>query len=101
MYCIVLGAEPEGQKFIQMALENDHEVTLSEEDEDKARQVLKEKVTVPGTTLAERSRSQNSARTSPSTPLRGRLQEKSMRVLIGSIRQPEILPEAGHGGDFL
>ncbi|MEB3212751.1 MAG: hypothetical protein VKL39_15430 [Leptolyngbyaceae bacterium] len=30
-------------------------------------------VTVPETTLAERSRSQNPAKPSPSTPLRGRL----------------------------
>ena len=32
-------------------------------------------VTVPGITLAERSRSQNPTRMSPSTPLRGRLRE--------------------------
>lgn len=61
MYCIVLGAEPEGQKFVQMAVENDHEVTLIEQDEDKARKIL---------------------------------QQKSIRVLVGSISQTEILQEA-------
>ena len=42
MYLIVLGAEPEGQRFVTIALEGSHEVTLIEADEDRARQVLKE-----------------------------------------------------------
>ena len=61
MYCIVLGAEPEGQKFVEMAVNNDHEVTLIEQDEDKARKIL---------------------------------QQNSIRVLVGSISQAEILQEA-------
>lgn len=42
MYLIVVGAEPEGRRFIERAVEQDHEVTLIEESEEKARQVLKE-----------------------------------------------------------
>ena len=42
MYLILIGAEPEGQRFLEKALEHNHEVTLIEEDEEKARQVLKE-----------------------------------------------------------
>ena len=39
---IVIGAEPEGRRFIAQAAEQSHEITLIEPDEDKARQVLKE-----------------------------------------------------------
>ena len=42
MYLILIGAEPEGQRFLEKALEHNHEVTLIESDEEKARQVLKE-----------------------------------------------------------
>jgi len=61
MYCIVLGAEPEGRKFVKMAVENDHEVTLIEQNEEKARKIL---------------------------------QQTSIRVLVGSISETEILQEA-------
>lgn len=42
MYLIMIGAEPEGQRFLEIALEHNHEVTLIEADEEKARRVLKE-----------------------------------------------------------
>ncbi|MGF1514078.1 MAG: potassium channel family protein [Elainellaceae cyanobacterium] len=42
MYLIIVGAEAEGRRFIGMAVEQSHEVTVIEEDEEKARQVLKE-----------------------------------------------------------
>ena len=42
MYLIVVGAEPEGQRLLEIALENNHEVTLIEGNEERARQVLKE-----------------------------------------------------------
>lgn len=42
MYLIVVGAEKEGQRFIEIAQANDHEVTLIDPSEEKARQVLKD-----------------------------------------------------------
>ncbi|MGB3294072.1 MAG: NAD-binding protein [Phormidesmis sp.] len=42
MYLIVRGAEPEGQRFLEIAIEHNPEVTLIEEDEEKAREVLRE-----------------------------------------------------------
>lgn len=42
MYMIVIGAEPEGRRFISLASEQNHEIVLIEPDEEKARQVLKE-----------------------------------------------------------
>lgn len=41
MYLIVVGASPEGRRFIEIALEQNHEVALIEKDEERARQVLK------------------------------------------------------------
>ncbi|MEL6855539.1 MAG: NAD-binding protein [Cyanobacteria bacterium J06607_13] len=41
MYLIVLGAEVEGRRLIDIAVEQGHEVTLIEKDEEKARLVLK------------------------------------------------------------
>ena len=41
MYLIVVGAEVEGQRFVDIAVEQGHEVTLIEKDEEKARRVLK------------------------------------------------------------
>ena len=41
MYLIVVGAEVEGQRFVDIAVEEGHEVTLIERDEEKARRVLK------------------------------------------------------------
>lgn len=41
MYLIVVGAEPEGRRFVSMAVDQGHEVTLIEEDEQKARDILK------------------------------------------------------------
>ena len=41
MYLIVVGASAEGQRFIEIALEQKHEVALIEKDEECARQVLK------------------------------------------------------------
>lgn len=40
MYLIVVGAEVEGCRFIDMAVEQGHEVTLIEAREERARQVL-------------------------------------------------------------
>ena len=42
MYLIIVGAEAEGQRLIDLAMAQDHEITLIAADEDKARQVLKE-----------------------------------------------------------
>ncbi len=42
MYLIVVGASAEGQRFIQIALQQNHEVALIEKDEANAREVLKE-----------------------------------------------------------
>ncbi|MBE9062704.1 TrkA family potassium uptake protein [cf. Phormidesmis sp. LEGE 11477] len=42
MYLIVLGAGPEGQRFIEIALEQNHEVALIEKDEERTRKILKE-----------------------------------------------------------
>ncbi|MDB9525777.1 NAD-binding protein [Oscillatoria sp. CS-180] len=42
MYLIVIGAEVEGRRFIEMAVEQGHEITLIESSEEKARQILKE-----------------------------------------------------------
>ncbi|MGB3670345.1 MAG: NAD-binding protein [Phormidesmis sp.] len=42
MYLIVVGASAEGQRFIEIALDQNHEVALIEKDEARARQVLKE-----------------------------------------------------------
>ncbi|EDX83979.1 TrkA-N domain superfamily [Synechococcus sp. PCC 7335] len=42
MYLIVVGAGPEGQRFIQIALEQNHEVALIEKEEGRAREILKE-----------------------------------------------------------
>ena len=41
MYLIVVGAEAEGRRLIEMAVNSSHEVTLIEADPDKARLVLK------------------------------------------------------------
>ena len=41
MYLIVIGAEAEGQRFVDIAVEQGHEVTLIEKNEEKARRVLK------------------------------------------------------------
>lgn len=41
MYLIVVGAEVEGQRLVDIAIEQGHEVTLIEKDEEKARRVLK------------------------------------------------------------
>ena len=41
MYVIVVGAEKEGQRFVEIAQEHNHEVTLIDASEEKARQVLK------------------------------------------------------------
>ena len=43
MYLIVVGAEKEGQRFVDIALDHGHEVTLISSSEEKARQVLKRK----------------------------------------------------------
>ncbi len=42
MYLIVVGASAEGQRLIEIALNQNHEVALIEKDEARARQVLKE-----------------------------------------------------------
>jgi len=42
MYLIVVGASAEGRRFIEIALEQNHEVALIEKDEASAREVLKE-----------------------------------------------------------
>ncbi|MGD1857680.1 MAG: potassium channel family protein [Leptolyngbyaceae cyanobacterium] len=42
MYLIVIGAEAEGRRLIDMATSDGHEVTLIEPNEERARQVLKE-----------------------------------------------------------
>ncbi|MEM8503562.1 MAG: NAD-binding protein [Cyanobacteria bacterium P01_D01_bin.1] len=42
MYLIVVGASAEGRRFIEIAVEQNHEVALIEKDEAKAREVLKE-----------------------------------------------------------
>lgn len=42
MYLIVVGASPEGSRFIDMAMAQHHEVTLVEKDEQLARKVLKQ-----------------------------------------------------------
>jgi trk system potassium uptake protein TrkA len=41
MYLIVVGAETEGQRFVEIARAHNHEVTLIDPSEEKARQVLK------------------------------------------------------------
>ncbi|MEO0348418.1 MAG: NAD-binding protein [Cyanobacteria bacterium P01_A01_bin.15] len=40
MYLIVVGAESEGRRFIDMAVDQGHTVVLIEADEERARQVL-------------------------------------------------------------
>lgn len=42
MYLIIVGAEPESQRLIDLATAQNHEVTLIAADEEKARRVLKE-----------------------------------------------------------
>ncbi|MEM1254888.1 MAG: NAD-binding protein [Cyanobacteria bacterium P01_H01_bin.21] len=42
MYFIVIGAEKEGQHFVNLTVEGNHEVTLIDPSEEKARQILKE-----------------------------------------------------------
>ncbi len=42
MYLIVVGASAEGQRLIEIALKQNHEVALIEKDEARAREVLKE-----------------------------------------------------------
>ncbi|MGB7084863.1 MAG: NAD-binding protein [Phormidesmis sp.] len=42
MYLIVVGASPEGNRFVDKATEQSHEVTLIEPNEQRARQMLKE-----------------------------------------------------------
>ena len=42
MYLIVVGASAEGQRFIEIALEQNHEVALVEKDAERARKILKE-----------------------------------------------------------
>lgn len=42
MYLIVVGAEKEGHYFVNLSVENNHEVTLIDSSEERARQVLKE-----------------------------------------------------------
>ncbi len=43
MYLIVVGASAEGRRFIEIAIEQNHEIALIEKDEARAREVLKER----------------------------------------------------------
>ncbi|MGB3790833.1 MAG: NAD-binding protein [Phormidesmis sp.] len=43
MYLIVVGASAEGRRFIEIAMEQNHEIALIEKDEARAREVLKER----------------------------------------------------------
>ena len=43
MYLIVVGAEKEGQRFIDIALDHNYQVILISSSEEKSRQVLKKK----------------------------------------------------------
>ena len=42
MYLIIIGAEAEGQRLVDIASAQNHELTLIAADEEKARQVLRE-----------------------------------------------------------
>ncbi|MGB3138842.1 MAG: NAD-binding protein [Nodosilinea sp.] len=41
MYLIIIGAEAEGQRLVEIAVDQNHEVTLITKEEDRARDVLK------------------------------------------------------------
>ena len=66
------------EDLVQQALQNPDEIRQSSRDHN-----ILLFVTVPGITLAERSRSQKPTRMSPSTPLRGRL------LLFYGLRKPQ------------
>lgn len=42
MYLVVIGAEKEGECFVDLAVKDHHEVTLIDPSEEKARRILKE-----------------------------------------------------------